>query len=141
MVYGKWNTAKCRQVLNCGCCWCTRYIAASIAVAVGPQFGTRGGSILPLFYHYCLLLGREFGSCCMQMEHSVHDVFLVNETDLWEGHGLLQIPFKLCNAQPQFLWYGLLSTSMSFNEILASKTPPNIIWNAPLAILSSLPSS
>lgn len=81
----------------------------------------------PFDYHYCLLLGREFGSCCMQMEHSVHDVFLVNETDLWEGHGLLQIPFKLCNAQPQFLWYGLLSTSMSFNEILASKTPPNII--------------
>lgn len=88
---------------------------------------------------HCLVLERkqceENLEVVVCMQKSDHDVFLANETHLCWGQALEQTPFKLCNAQPQFLWYGLRSISMSCNEILPSKTHRSIIRHAPVAIL------
>ena len=76
-----------------------------------------------LFSH-CLLLGREDWEedleAVLSMEQSFHDVFLLNDTYLCLRQAWEQIPFKLCNAQPQFLWYGLRSTSLSCIDMLPS---------------------
>jgi len=89
--------------------------------------------------YQCLVLERkeceenlEVVACMIQWDH---DVFLAKETHLCWGQALEQTPFMLCNAQPQFLWYGLRSISMSCSEILPSKTHWSIIPHAPVAIL------
>lgn len=84
----------------------------------------------PYWHPPCLSLSGSFKredwgenlEAVVYMEQSVHDVFLVNEIYVCWGQALGQITFKLCNAQPQFLWSGLRSTSMSCIAILPSDT-------------------
>lgn len=71
-------------------------------------------------------------------EQSGHDSFLEKGTLFCLEQAWEQTSFNLCNAQPQFLWYGRRSTSKSLSDKLQSLAERSIISAAIVAIVPVL---